>query len=102
MSNMAYLLKQLDDPSQLEPNGKTVLDNSCVVIGTKYGYMHNSERTFSAVVGGGGRFKSGFFTDRTMNCIDLYNAVLTGYQLPATIGQATGVESEGDGTVLLA
>ncbi len=102
MSNLACLLKQLDDSTQLEPNGKTLLDNSCVVIGTEYGYMHSEERAFSAVVGGGGRFKSGFFTDRRMNCIDLYNAILAGYGLPPTIGQATGVESEGDGTVLLA
>ena len=28
---------ELDDPDMLEPNGKTVLDNMTVVVGTEYG-----------------------------------------------------------------
>ncbi|MEM9194196.1 MAG: DUF1552 domain-containing protein [Myxococcota bacterium] len=102
MSNIAYFLEQLDDPAFLEANGNTVLDNSCVVIGTEYGKNHSKRNAFHAVAGGGTRFKNGFFTDRTMNCIDLYNAVLQGYGITANIGRATGVSSEGDGSILLA
>lgn len=102
MSNLAYFVQQLDDPAFVEPNGRTVLDNSCVVIGTEYGWNHSPNQAFSAVLGGGGRFRSGFFTDRRINCIDLYNAIMAGYGVPASIGSATGVASEGDASVLLA
>ncbi len=101
-SNIAYFLEQLDAADHLEENGKTVLDNSCVVIGTEYGWNHSKEDVFHAVAGGGGRFKSGFFTDRKFNGIDLYNAILKGYGVTAAIGSTTGVASQGDGSVLLA
>ncbi|MEM1022421.1 MAG: DUF1552 domain-containing protein [Myxococcota bacterium] len=101
-SNIAYFLEQLDDANHLEPNGKTVLDNTTVVIGTEYGWNHSRSQAFHAVAGGSGRFRSGFFTDRTMNCIDFYNAVLLGHGVEADIGAATNVDSEGDGTVILA
>jgi len=101
-TNIAYFLQQLDSTDHLEANGKTVLDNTTVVIGTEYGWNHSKENLFHAVVGGAGRFRSGWFTDRTMNCIDLYNAILTGHGLPANVGQRTEVESEGDASVLLA
>lgn len=101
-SNIAYFLKQLDDPNHLESNGKTVLDNTTVVIGTEYGWNHSKSNAFHAVAGGGRKFASGFFTDRKMNCIDFYNAVLLGHGVVADIGAATNVESEGDGTIILA
>ena len=101
-ANLAYFLSQLDDPQYLEANGQTVLDNSTVVIGTEYGWNHSKNNAFHAVVGGGGRFKSGFFTDRRMNCIDLYNAILQGHGMNTNIGARTEVDSEGDGTILLA
>jgi hypothetical protein len=37
-----------------------------------------------------------------MNAVDLYNAILEGYGLPGNVGEATGVASEGDASVLLA
>jgi hypothetical protein len=101
-SNLAYFLGLLDDSAYLEANGKTVLDNSCIVIGTEYGWNHDKRNAFHAVAGGNGRFQSGFFTDRTMNAVDLYNAILEGYGLPGNVGEATGVASEGDASVLLA
>ncbi len=101
-SNLAYFLQQLDDPAFPDANGMTVLDNATVLIGTEYGWNHSKENVFHAVLGGAGRFRPGFYTDRTMNCVDLYNAVLQGFELPATVGSATGVASEGDASVLLA
>ncbi len=100
--NIAYFLSQLDDNNHLESNGKTVLDNSCVVVGTEYGWNHSKNNAFHAVAGGGGRFRSGFFTDRRINCTDLYNAVLSGYGIDARIGERSGVASEGDASFLLA
>ena len=72
-----------------------------VVIGTEYGWNHSKQNAFHGVAGGGGRFRSGFFTDRRMNCIDLYNAILSGFVVTANIGAASGVSSEGDASVLL-
>lgn len=100
--NLAYFLTQLDDPAFPDANGMTVLDNATVLIGTEYGWNHSKENVFHAVLGGAGRFRPGFYTDRTMNCIDLYNAILEGYGLPADVGSATGIASEGDASVLLA
>lgn len=99
--NLAYFLERLDDPAHLEPNGRTVLDNSTIVIGTEYGWNHSKRGVFHAVAGGGGRYRSGFFVDRTLNAIDLYNAILRGHGLEARIGEATGVVSEGDASFLL-
>ncbi len=101
-SNVAYFLQQLDDPAFLEPNGKTVLDNTCAVIGTEYGWNHSKTDVFHAIAGGHGRFKSGNFTDRKLNGIDLYNAILSAYGIEARIGSKTGVQSEGNADFLLA
>ena len=101
-SNIAYFLEQLDDPAFPDANGETVLKNATVVVGTEYGWNHSKENVFHAVFGGGGRFRSGFHTDRRMNAIDLYNAIAAGYGLSPDIGEASGVASEGDASVLLA
>lgn len=102
LSNVARFLDNLADPTQLEGNGKTVLENATIVIGTEYGWNHSKQNVFHAVAGGGGRYRSGFFTDRDINCIDLYNAILQGHGITANIGAATGVPSGGDASFLLA
>lgn len=102
MSNIATFLEALDDPEFTEANGQTVLDNSTIVIGTEYGWNHSKQDVFHAVLGGCGRFNTGSFVDRRMNCIDLYNAIMSAYGIDANIGNATGVASEGDASVLLA
>ena len=102
MTNIAAFLAALDDPDFTEPNGQTVLDNSTIVIGTEYGWNHSKQDVFHAVLGGCGRFNTGSFVDRNMNCIDLYNAIMAAYGLDPNIGSASGVASEGDASVLLA
>jgi hypothetical protein len=93
MQNLAYFLQRLD---ALEDGaGTSLLDNTTVVIGTEYGKNHDSNATFHAIAGGGGRFKSGFFT-QTANAIDVYNLVLQAHGLPKTVGTKTNVQSEGD------
>jgi len=101
MSNLGYFLELLDDPEHAEENGRSVLENTTVLIGTEYGWNHSKEDVFHAVVGGVERFRSGSFVDLDLNCIDLYNAILEGYGLPADVGSATDISSVGDATGLL-
>ena len=53
-------------------NGKTVLDNTLVVIGTEYGLDHGLSGVFHALAGGHGHFKSGFFS-QPANVVDFYD-----------------------------
>jgi len=98
MQNLAYFLQKLD--AVMETGGRTLLDNTTVVIGTEYGWNHSSSGVFHAIAGSTGRFKPGFY-DQTLNAIDVYNAVLQGHGLPASVGSRTGVASEGDASSAL-
>jgi len=97
--NIAYFLSQLE--AETEENGKTMLDNTTVVIGTEYGKNHSSNGVFHAIAGGTDKFKSGFYTNQ-VNAIDVYNAVLEGHGINGNIGNATSVASEGDASAVLA
>ncbi len=87
---MANALLALDDPNYLEANGKTVLDNTLVVIGTDYGgggvtTGHIPEGVFHAIAGGNGHFRPGFY-DNAYNIVDLYDTVLKPYGLVSNMG----------------
>lgn len=79
ISQLAYMLQKMD--GIIEPNGKTVLDNSCVVMGTEYGKNHDdSKDIFHAVAGGNGLFRTGRNTgNHGFN--DVYKTVLDAYQV---------------------
>ena len=50
-----------------------------------------------------GKFASGNFTTREVNCIDIYNQIVAAHGVEgARIGEATGVDSEGDASFLRA
>ncbi len=100
-TNLAYVLGKLNDPTFLEANGKTVLDNTLVVIGTEYGQNHQLSNVFHAIVGGHGHFKPGTYA-MPLNAIDIYNAALRPYGIDAKIGSKTGVTGAGDIPGLLA
>jgi len=85
MSGVAQALSAFDDPLFLEANGKTVLDNTLVVIGTEYGLDHGLSGVFHAVAGGHGHFKAGFFP-QPANVIDLYDTLLKPYGVHSGIG----------------
>jgi hypothetical protein len=90
ISNLASALLSFDDPNYLEANGKTVLDNTLVVVGTDYGgggttTGHVPEGVFHAVAGGHGHFRPGFY-DNVYNVIDLYDTVLKPYQIASGMG----------------
>lgn len=88
--NLASALLSMDNPNYLEANGKTVLDNTLVLIGTDYGgggtsTGHIPQGVFHAVAGGNGHFKPGFY-DTQYNVIDLYDTVLKPYQIASGMG----------------
>lgn len=61
ISHLAFFLGLLDDPDHREANGKSVLDNSVIVIGTEVGWNHDLKPVFHAIAGGGGRFRPGIY-----------------------------------------
>lgn len=88
--NLAKVLAAFDDPLYLEANGKTVLDNTLLVLGTCYGgggqtTGHIPEGVFHAVAGGNGYFKPGFY-DTVYNFIDLYDTILAPYGIASNMG----------------
>jgi hypothetical protein len=87
---LASALLSMDDPNYLEANGKTVLDNTLVVVGTDYGgggtsTGHIPEGVFHAVAGGNGHFRPGFY-DSVYNVVDLYETILKPYGLQTGMG----------------
>ncbi|HVJ22110.1 MAG TPA: DUF1552 domain-containing protein [Polyangiaceae bacterium] len=85
MSGVAAALAAFDDPLFLEANGKTLLDNTLVVIGTEYGLDHGLSGVFHALAGGHGHFKAGFFSQQA-NVIDFYDTLLKPYGIQSGIG----------------
>jgi hypothetical protein len=85
MSGVATALAAFDDPLFLEANGKTLLDNTLVVIGTEYGLDHGLSGVFHAIAGGHGHFKAGFFPDE-VNVIDFYDTLLKPYGITSGMG----------------
>ncbi|HEY6722944.1 MAG TPA: DUF1552 domain-containing protein [Polyangiaceae bacterium] len=89
-ANLAGVLQAFDDPNYLEANGKTVLDNTLVVVGTDYGgggatTGHNPDGVFHAIAGGNGHFRPGWY-DSVYNVIDLYDTVLKPYNIASGMG----------------
>jgi len=87
---LASALTAFDDPNYLEANGKTLLDNTLIVLGTDYGgggttTGHIPEGVFHAIAGGNGHFRSGFY-DKVYNIADLYETALKPYGLVTGIG----------------
>lgn len=79
---LAHMLAAMD--SHMEPNGKTVLDNSLVLIGTEYGENHTATHVFHAVAGGGGRFNPGWY-DQEVLPSDIYHQALDAYGVDSQI-----------------
>jgi len=82
MREVAYFLSQLDTPDALDPNGKTILENSLITISTESGDgRHNDVKrelsgVFHAITGAGGRFKTGQLLDVKAEGLDVYNTML--------------------------
>ncbi len=82
MREVAYFLDRLDSPDCLEPNGRTILENSLITISTESGDGRHSDPkrelsgVFHAITGANGRFKTGQFLDLGAEGLDLYNTIL--------------------------
>jgi len=90
VTGLASALASFDDPTFLEANGKTVLDNTLVLLATDYGgggttTGHIPEGVFHAIAGGNGHFRSGFY-DKVYNIVDLYETALKPYGIATGIG----------------
>jgi len=85
MREVAYFLRQLDGPEAIEPNGRTILENSLITISTESGDGRHSDPkrelsgVFHAISGGGGRFKTGRILDIGAEGLDLYNSMIAAY-----------------------
>src|SRR5258705_3652785 len=85
--NLAQVLAKLDSKDFLGPNGKTVLDNALVLVGSEVGTNHDVTRMFHGIAGGDGRFKLGLNSNERIKAIELYRA----------IGKTYGLQKVGDG-----
>ncbi len=82
ISQLVHMLAAMD--GMVEPNGKTVLDNSLILMGTEYGLNHNSNNIFHAVIGGGDRFNAGWY-DQALLPSDIYHQALAAYGVDSEI-----------------
>lgn len=92
MREVAYFLSLLDGEEALEPNGKTILENSLITISTESGDgRHNDPKrelsgVFHAVTGAGGRFKTGQIVDVGAEGLDVYNTMLEAMDVSRRLG----------------
>jgi len=97
--NVAQVLAKMDSKDFLGPNGKTVLDNTLVLVGSEVGTNHDVSRMFHGIAGGNGRFKMGLNSNDRIKAIELYSAIGKTYGL-AKVGDGRGYQT--DATVILA
>jgi hypothetical protein len=103
MREVAYFLQRLASRECVEPNGKTILENSLFTISTESGDgRHNDVKRelsgiFHAITSANGRFKSGKILDVAAEGIDLYNTMLGALDVSSRLGPANrkgrGVDS---------
>ena len=89
MSQTVYLLQQLDDASYLDENGRTVLDNALVLLGTELGNgnPHNYESVLHGISSANERFEVGVIHDFDgASGTDLYNTCLRALDVDEIIG----------------
>jgi hypothetical protein len=94
MREIAWFLSRLAAPECLEPNGKTILENSLITISTESGDgRHNDVKRelsgiFHAVTSANGRFKTGQILDVGAEGIDVYNTLLAAHGVARRLGPA--------------
>jgi hypothetical protein len=94
MREVAYFLQKLAGPDCIEPNGKSILENSLITISTESGDgRHNDVKRelsgiFHAVTSAGGRLKSGQILDVGAEGIDVYNTLLAAMDVSRRLGPA--------------
>ncbi|HEY2251686.1 MAG TPA: DUF1552 domain-containing protein [Planctomycetaceae bacterium] len=92
MREVAYFLQRLTGRDCVEPNGKTILENSLITISTESGDGRHEDvkrelsGVFHAITGAAGRFKAGQILDVGAEAIDVYNTVLETLSVPRRLG----------------
>lgn len=85
LTHHANLLSRME--SVTEANGKTLLDNTLVVLNTEYGRNHDgSKDVFGAVLGGYGKFRPGQYDD-SYTLIDFYGTIMRAFNIDSIGGQ---------------
>ncbi len=79
---LAHALEAMD--ALTEVNGKSVLENSLILMATEYGENHNAEHAFHAVIGGGDRFNAGWYGQALIPS-DVYHQALAAYGVDSEI-----------------
>lgn len=92
LDELAYLLRQLDDPEHADENGQTILDNALITISTESGDGRHSDvnrelsGVFHAISGANERFATGQILDVGAEAIDVYNTIIDAYGIGRRIG----------------
>ncbi|MEO1172872.1 MAG: DUF1552 domain-containing protein, partial [Myxococcota bacterium] len=92
LNEVAYLLQQLDDDTQRDANGKTVLENALVLVSTESGDGRHGNVTrelsgiFHAISSACGAVKTGGIIDADAEGLDVYNTVLTAMGVTQKLG----------------
>jgi len=82
LSMLAHALTAMD--AVVEPNGKTLLDNALVLMGTEYGQNHSGSPAFHAVLGGADLFAPGWY-DQALIPSDIYHQSMAAYGIDSGI-----------------
>jgi hypothetical protein len=94
LREVAYFLNQLAGKDSIEPNGKTILENSLMTLSTESGDgRHNDVKRelsgiFHAISSANGRFKTGQILDAGAEGIDVYNTILETFGAARRLGPA--------------
>lgn len=91
--NQAQVLAKMDSQEFLGPNGKTLLENTLVLVGSEVGTNHDVTRMLHGVAGGNGRFRMGLNTNDRIKAIELYSAIGKTYGL-AQVGDGLDYQSD--------
>jgi hypothetical protein len=91
--NIAQVLTKMDSKAFLAPNGKTLLDNALVLIGSGVGTNHDLTRVLHGIAGGNGRFKMGVNSNVQLKAIEVYSAMGKVYGL-TKVGDGRGYQSD--------
>ena len=92
MSQLAHFLMRLD--AVVEPNGRSILENSLISISTESGDGRHSDPkrelsgVFHAVTSAAGRLKTGRSVDTDAEGLDVYNTILASHGATSRLGPA--------------
>lgn len=79
---LSHMLGAMHDITEV--NGRSVLENSLLLMGTEYGENHDASHAFHAVIGGGDRFNPGWY-DQPLLPSDVYHEALAAYGVDSEI-----------------